>query len=140
MVNDTFGNMLLPQVKSFGKWHVVLPKIKFEFNSSKNRSTWFFPFEILLGKNTQGPLILYNFRWGCRNLYMHGLKISLLFKLKHVRIWLLYMRDAKLMLIDTIQKRSFKLEICFESTCQRRDILKWYIISWCQRRLDRVTL
>ena len=58
VVNRILGNMLRTQVKSFGKWDVVLPKIEFEFNCLKKRSTGFSPFEILLGKNPQGPLDL----------------------------------------------------------------------------------
>lgn len=61
MINKTLGNMLRTQVQSFGKWDVVLSKIEFKFICSKNRSTGFSPFEILMGKNPQVPLDLIPF-------------------------------------------------------------------------------
>lgn len=80
--------MLHVQVKSISKWDVVLQKAEFEFNCSNNRRIEFAPTEILLGKNPQGPLDLIPLLKTVRisKLYMRGLKISLLFRLKHMRI------------------------------------------------------
>lgn len=99
VVNRYLGNILCTQVKSFGKWDASLPQIEFEFNCPKSgESTRFSPFKIVLGKNQQGPLDLITLPKSMKvqNLYMHGLKISLQFKLKHGIICLLLMRGTKI--------------------------------------------
>ena len=55
-VNRSLGNLLRANVQEFKNWDVCLPKIKFEFNSSVNRSTGFAPFQVLYGFLPRGPL------------------------------------------------------------------------------------
>lgn len=58
VVNRTSGNVLKTQVKSFGRWDDILPKIEFEFNCLRNWNTAYSPFEVLLGANPREPLQL----------------------------------------------------------------------------------